>query len=245
MSKSSRTQKSSGPANDNLPRHVGLIMDGNRRWAVENKVAKYQGHRVGADRIKKIADYAFEKGIEYVSAYAFSTENWKRTKDEVEYLMDLVLKLATNELAELDQKGYRTIFLGTEEGVDPKIVKAIRSAEKITKNNTNGTLIFCFNYGGYQEIVDATRAIIEEGIPAKDVTEKTIEEHLYWPEIPPIDLLIRTSGELRISNFMLWRVAYSEFIFDDAYWPDYSEAKFDNALKEYARRNRRFGADPK
>lgn len=224
-----------------VPAHVGLILDGNRRWAKAQGLPKLEGHRQGYANLKTIGKYAISKGVKFVSAYIFSTENWNRAKEEVDYLMNLALWVATNEVKELHKEGIRVLHLGSKERVEPKIIKAIEKAEKLTANNTNGTLGLCFNYGGQTELVDAFKAMNKEGISSNDITVESVTAHLYAPEIPACDLIIRTSGERRLSNFMLWRAAYSELLFVDKTWPDFSEADFDDALNFFAERKRNFG----
>lgn len=224
-----------------IPRHLGLILDGNRRWARQNGLPPLEGHRKGYQNLKTIAEAAIDRGVQYVSAYVFSTENWDRTKEEVNYLMGLLFWVATEEINTLHKKNIKVVMVGSEERLSPKTIKAIRGAEKKTAGNTGGTLALCLNYGGHQEIVDATKKIITEGIPAEKVTSELITQHLYEPEIPPVDLIVRTSGEQRLSNFMLWRAAYSELFFIEKHWPDFNETDLNMALAEFASRSRRFG----
>ena len=225
-----------------LPTHLGLILDGNRRWGEENGLPKYEGHRHGYQTLKKIGDACIERGIKYVTAYVFSVENWQRPPLEVKFLMDLLYWVATHEVEEFHKKNIKLVFLGKDQPLNPKILKAIAAAEEKTKNNTAATLALCLNYSGQMEIVEATQKIIREGIKAEDVTPEVVREHLYHPEIPDVDLIIRTSGEQRISNFMLWRAAYSEFYFvADKHWPAFSVQDLDIALADYASRMRRFG----
>ncbi|MDK2899193.1 MAG: undecaprenyl diphosphate synthase [Patescibacteria group bacterium] len=227
---------------DNItPKHIGYIVDGNRRWAKERGLLPYKGHEVGFDVIKKVALANFDNGVEFVSAYVFSTENWKRSKDEVSRLMAMALMLLTNDVELFHKNNIKLIVLGSRDKVSKQILKAIDKAEAKTVNNTGGTLALCFNYGGHQEIVDAIKNIIQSGVLAKDVDTGLIQQNLYAPEIPPVDLVVRTSGEQRISNFMLWRIAYSEFLFLDKYWPDMTENDVKEIIKEYRVRSRRFG----
>jgi undecaprenyl diphosphate synthase len=224
-----------------VPIHLGLILDGNRRWAKERGLPTFDGHREGYQNLKKICSAALERGVKYVSAFVFSTENWKRSREEVNYLMKLLHWVATKEVDEMNRKNIRVRFLGSESGLTSKVVKAIRSAEEKTKDNTGGTLALCLNYGGQQEIADAVKDILKEGIKAEDITPQVIADHLYGSDIPPVDLVIRSSGEQRISGFMLWRMAYAELKFVDTYWPAFSEAQLDECLADYAARQRRFG----
>jgi undecaprenyl diphosphate synthase len=223
---------------ESIPSHIGIILDGNRRWAkIRGKTAQ-AGHRKGYQTLKDITDIAFDKGINYVSAYIFSTENWKRTSDEVGFLMDLALRMVVNDLQEIQDKNIRVVWLGSTERVSEKLQKALKNAVEATKNNTRGTLALCFNYGGQQEIAEAAQAICATNQP---ITIESISSHLYGADVPPIDLVIRTSGEHRMSNFMLWRAAYSELYFTDVLWPDFSEADLDKAIEDYSQRHRRFG----
>jgi len=224
-----------------LPTHVGLILDGNRRWAKDHGLPTFEGHRRGYDQFKDVTKYAINKGVKYVSAFIFSTENWDRTKDEVNYLMRLALHMLTKDIAELNKENIKVVWLGSPDRLSKKLLAAIKNAEESTKNNTRGTVCICFNYGGYQEIIDSFKKIIMEKIPADKVDIETIKQSLYAPPIPPIDLLIRTSGEKRISGFMLWRMAYAELYFSDKYWPDFSNEDLDLALEDYYKRERRFG----
>lgn len=224
-----------------VPKHVGYIIDGNRRWAKHYGLPAYEGHLAGYNTLKEIAIATYDMGVEYVSAYVFSTENWKRSADEVKRLMKLVLKLVSSDLPEFQKRNIRLRIAGSRDGVVPKILQAIDKAESETAHNTGGTFLLCFNYGGQLEIVDAVKQIIASGIGADEVDEKRIAQHLYTPEVPPLDVVVRTSGEQRLSNFMLWRSAYSEFIFLEKNWPDMTKEDVTFIMKEYARRHRRFG----
>lgn len=222
-------------------RHIGYIVDGNRRWAKQYGLPAYEGHLAGYNAIKDIAVATFDAGIEYMSAYVFSTENWKRSQDEVGKLMKLVLRLLTADLPEFEKRNIRLQILGSREGVDAKILEAIDKAEAQTAKNTSGTLCLCFNYGGQLELVDAFKKIAKNGVAADDITSEMVAANLYAPEVPPIDLVVRTSGEQRLSNFMLWRSAYSELLFVDKNWPDMTAKDVADILQEYNGRKRRFG----
>ncbi len=224
-----------------VPRHIGLILDGNRRWAKERNLPSLEGHRVGADNLKIIAEAAFDAGVEVLSAFVFSTENWGRTKEEVDYLMELITLIFKKYIKDFKKRGIRIAWLGTTDKLVDEQLKVIQKAIEETKNLTKGTLALCFNYGGRLEITEAVKKIIGKGVPANEVTPELVAENLYAPEIPDVDLIIRTSGEQRISNFMLWRAAYSEFLFVDKHWPEFSEADLDAALADYAGRQRRMG----
>jgi undecaprenyl diphosphate synthase len=200
-----------------------------------------EGHRRGYERLKTIAEAAFDRGVQYVSAYAFSTENWNRSKEEVNYLMGLLFWVATHEAELIHKKNIKIMFFGLESGLPPKVLKAIKKAETLTAHNTHGTLILCVNYGGQQEIAEAVRAIIADGIKPEDVKADTVSKYVFHPEVPALDLIVRTSGEQRISNFMLWRAAYSELLFVQKHWPAFTEADLETALADFAARQRRFG----
>lgn len=222
-------------------RHLGLILDGNRRWAKAQGLPTLEGHRRGAEVFKTISLAAFDRDIKYVSAYVFSTENWARTQEEVTYLMKLVIKAAEKYLDEFHQKGIRIVVLGSRDKLDKPVLAAIDRTTERTKDNTKGTLALCFNYGGRHEIVDAVRKIVDQSIASEKVNEQVIEQNLYSGEIPDIDLLIRTSGEQRTSGFMLWRAAYAELVFTKTLWPDFSVSELDTIIKDYSKRERRFG----
>jgi undecaprenyl diphosphate synthase len=224
-----------------VPQHLGLILDGNRRWARAQGLPTFDGHRKGYENLKTIGKAGIKRGIKYVTAYVFSTENWSRSKEEVDYLMKLLLWVAKHEVAELNRENIRVRFIGSKDRLNDKILKAIDNAEELTKNNTTGTLVLCLNYGGQQEIADAVKAVMNRGVRADEVTKEVVEQQLYAPDIPPIDLIIRTSGEQRLSNFMLWRAAYSELYFVEKHWPDFNEDDLDVALADYAGRERRHG----
>lgn len=222
-----------------VPTHVGIILDGNRRWAKKNGLPTSEGHREGFETFNDIANHALERGVKFLTIYAFSTENWSRTKEEVSFLMGFAAQVLKTRIKELHKKGVRFIWLGSRENLDVSFLQLLADAEELTKDNDKATLSLCFNYGGQQEIIDAVKAAQEAG---EEISAESIERHLYGgTQIPPVDFLIRTSGEHRISNFMLWRTAYSELYFTDVLWPDFHEQEFDKALAEYATRQRRFG----
>lgn len=227
--------------NPAVPRHLGLILDGNRRWAKERGLPIMEGHRQGYENLKTLTEYAFGQGVEYVSAYVFSTENWNRSQDEVRNLMKLLLWVLKHELENLSKHGIRIRTLGSKLRLGKALVKAIHEAEEKTRDNHKGTLLLCLNYGGQQEIVDAMKQIVADGTPADQITPELIEQHLYAPGIPPVDLIIRTSGEQRLSNFMLWEGAYSELMFTKTYWPDFTTTELQDMLTKYAARDRRIG----
>jgi undecaprenyl diphosphate synthase len=224
-----------------VPAHLGLILDGNRRWAKAQGLPALEGHRRGYENLKTIADAAFERGVKVVSAFVFSTENWNRSKEEVDYLMKLLRWVVTNEVKEMHEKGIRICWLGSTLGMKPNLVKKIHEAETLTAYNQKGTLALCLNHGGHREIAEAVQRIIHEGVKAGDITEEVVGRYIDYPDLPPIDLLVRTSGEQRLSNFMLWRAAYSELLFRPETWPDFTVDSLEECLVEYSKRQRRFG----
>jgi len=225
-----------------VPRHLGLILDGNRRWAKERGLPIYEGHKAGYRNMEKILDAAMDRGVEYVSVYAFSTENWSRSKDEVKQLMKLFLWIFRHELGNLKRHGVRLQVLGNKLRLGKALLKAIHNAEAETKDYKRGTLLFCLDYGGQQEIVEAMKELVAEGARPSELTAESISEKLKDNGVPPVDLIIRTSGEQRLSNFMLWNAAYSELMFTETKWPDFSVEELNEMLDEYAQRHRRFGA---
>ena len=215
-------------------RYVAIITDGNGRWARERGLPPIEGHRAGADAVKERLRDAARFGIEELTVYSFSTENWSRPAEEVSGLMGMFAERIDRETPELHEEGVRMRFIGRREDSDPTLVKRIEWAEDLTRNNERITLFVAFNYGGRAEIVDAARAFDGE-------TEEEFRRHLYAPEMHDPDLLIRTSGELRISNYLLWQCAYSELVFRDELWPDFSREAFRASLDEFEARQRRFG----
>lgn len=229
-------------ADISVPQHVGFILDGNRRWAREHGMPVIEGHRQGVRALKRVIRSSIKHGVRYVSAYVFSTENWKRDRDEVKQLMKLFMWIVKHEVKELDREGIRLRVIGSKAQLGHALVRAIHEAEELTKDNERGTVLLCLDYGGQQEIVDAVKRIAELGYNPDDITPELISKFLYAPDVPPVDLVIRTSGEQRISNFLLWESAYSELLFDKVNWPDFDEKHLENALEEYANRQRRFGS---
>ena len=210
-----------------VPNHVAIIMDGNGRWAKNRGLKRTNGHKKGAEALKKISEYVYDKHIKILSVFAFSTENWKRDKEEVK------------------KKNVKVIFSGVKEKLSDKVIKQMDKMMEDTKDNKNGIFNICLNYGGQDEIVEATKKIskevLEKNIDIKDINKDMFNKYLF-NDLPPIDLMIRNSGEYRISNFMLWQMAYSELYFTDTLWPDFDEKEFDKALDSYNKRDRRFGA---
>lgn len=224
-----------------IPAHVGYIVDGNRRWAKKHGLPTYEGHLAGYNALKEVGIATLEAGARYMSAYVFSTENWQRSQDEVSKLMGLVLRLLSADVPEFNKHNVKLRVLGSRQGIDQKICDAIDKAEAETANNTGGVFALCFNYGGQLEITEAVKKIVQSGVPAEEVTEELIAQSLYAPDVPPIDIVVRTSGEQRLSNFMLWRAAYSELLFLKKNWPDMTKDDVTAIMKEYAGRQRRFG----
>lgn len=224
------------------PEHLGLILDGNRRWAKEHGMPTIEGHRQGYKTLKKICKSALKHGVRYVSAYVFSTENWQRDQKEVKDLMKLFLWICKHEVKDLDREGIRIRVVGHKLRLGHALARAIHEAEERTKDNDRGTLLLCLDYGGQQEIVEATKKIVADGVDPEDIDPELLSKYLYAPDVPPVDLIIRTSGEQRLSNFMLWDAAYSELAFSRAYWPDFTEEDLDRELQNYSKRHRRFGS---
>ena len=228
-----------------VPNHLGFIVDGNRRWAKEHGLPSSEGHRRGYEVLKKMAYACKDRGIKYLSAYIFSTENWGRSVDEVDYLMKLFLMAFRNDVKKLVADGFKIIFLGRRDRVSQEILDIINETEKMSADNTDAVLALHFNYGGHAEIIDAAKhlaADVKSGrVDLADVSDENFSQYLYHPELPEIDLMVRTSGEKRVSGFSLWRITYSELMFLGKKWPDMTEADIDNIIAEYSRRNRRFG----
>lgn len=228
-----------------LPRHVGIIMDGNGRWAKKHKLNVAMGHRQGVETLREIIRHTDDLKIEALTIYAFSTENWNRSREEVSALMQLILDFFRSEIDELDEKNVRILILGEKDVFPPKQRDVLIEAERRTADNTGLTLNICLNYGGRAELVRATKAIVEDvqcgRLSLSDVDESTIADHLYTAGQPDVDLMIRTSGEMRLSNFLLYQCAYAEFLFPKVLWPDFTVQDYDAALMVYGGRERRFG----
>jgi undecaprenyl diphosphate synthase len=224
---------------ENHPRHVAIIMDGNGRWAKKQGKKRMFGHEKGAEVAEKIIEYASNSGVRYLTLYTFSTENWKRPEEEVNFLFKLFIKYLESRMKKIISKGVRMRFSGRIDKMPEDIQIACKRIEEKSKNNNKLDLIMALNYGARQEITDAVNKLVSE--EKKEITKEDIKNNLYLPDVPDVDLLIRTSGEKRISNFLLWQIAYSELYFTDVLWPDFDEKEFDKALSEYARRERRFG----
>ena len=228
-------------ATTQLPQHVGYIVDGNRRWAKQRGLSAQEGHSAGYENLRDIALTTIKRGVPYVSAYIFSTENWHRSGPEVKHLMNLLVTMLDRDLPIFIEHEVRIRVAGTRLRLSRRVKKAIDTAEAATKDLQQGTMVLSFNYGGQQEIIDAVNRLRKTLSVHKKVTAQIFEQFLYTPDVPPCDLIVRTSGEQRLSNFMLWRSAYSELLFLDKPWPDMTHADVDALLAEYARRQRRFG----
>ncbi|MGL4653126.1 isoprenyl transferase [Cetobacterium sp.] len=221
-----------------VPNHIAIIMDGNGRWAKSKGMPRTYGHKAGADTLRKILSSCGELGVKYLTVYAFSTENWKRAKEEVDTLMFLFKTYLKNEKRLLMKNNVKFIVSGRKEGVSKDLLSEIEKLEEATKGNTGITLNIAFNYGGRAELVDAIKRIVEN--KEEIITEETVEKYLY-NQLPDPELLIRTSGEMRISNFLLWQIAYSEIYVTDTYWPDFDKTELIKAIESYQKRDRRFG----
>ena len=227
---------------ERVPFHVAIIMDGNGRWAAHRGLPVMAGHRAGAQALKRVVREAVRSGIRQLTVYSFSTENWSRPPDEVDGLMHLIDEMIDTQVDELHAQGVRLVFIGRRDELAPSLQAKMAQSEHVTVGNTSLTLFVALNYGGRAEILDAVRAGLAAGIKAEDLTEDALARHLYAPDMRDADLVVRTSGELRLSNFLLWQSAYSEFYFTDVLWPDFDEAELSAAIQDYASRERRFGA---
>ena len=227
----------------NVPKHVAIIMDGNGRWAEKRGLKRSMGHLEGSKTLEKLAIHAIDMGVSILSVYAFSTDNFKRDEEEVKYLMDLVVKYFNTKFEKINKKGVRVIVSGRKENLRSDVVEAINNIEQKTKNNTAGILNICLNYGGQEEIIDGAIKLAEDiknGLDVSNFKREDFYSYLYH-NLPPIDLLIRTGGELRVSNFMLYQMSYSEFYFTNTLFPDFDKSEFNKAIFMYENRDRRFG----
>ncbi len=227
-----------------VPNHVAIIVDGNGRWATEKGKSRSEGHKQGFLNLKKLTAYIFSKNIKYISVYLFSTENFKRSKGEVSFIMSLLTDQLNEILNFCHEEKIKAVFSGRKEHLAKKVLEAMQKIEEETKNYDDKIFNICFNYGGHAEIIDATKKIVEDVQNGKlnidTLDEQTYNKYLYQ-NLPPVDLMIRTSGEQRLSNFMLWQNSYAEFYFPKTYFPDFDEQQFDKAIIEYTKRDRRFG----
>ena len=223
-----------------IPNHVAIIVDGNGRWAQERGLSRSKGHEAGYQNLKKLGKYILDRGVKVLSVYLFSTENFKRDEKEVQYLMDLFLKMFRQDIAFFMKNNIKVVVSGRDEPLSKKVIAARDEMVEATKNNTGGILNICLNYGGRAELVDAAKKMIQDEVKVDSIDEKLFQKYLYQ-DLPDVDLLIRTSGELRISNFLLWQLSYAEFYFPKTYFPDFKGDDFEQALLEYTKRDRRFG----
>ncbi len=222
-------------------KHIAIIMDGNRRWAKEKGLPTPAGHKKGVDALRTITRACDEYGIKYLTVYAFSTENWNRKKEEVDFLMDLVAITLKNELDEMDKEGVKISFIGDMSRLSGKLQKVTSNAQEKTKNNTGVNLQIALNYGARDEITHAIKEIVDSGIKSSEITSDLVSKHLYTAGIPEPDILIRTGGEKRISNYLLWQIAYSEIIVRSEYWPDFDGKCLLECIEEFSKRQRRYG----
>lgn len=224
-----------------LPRHIAFIMDGNGRWAEQHGLPRLEGHRAGVENIRPIIKCLDKHGIGYVTIYAFSTENWSRPEDEVSGLLHLLEEVIDEEARELHKNNVRIRHVGRLEGLPPGLQQSLNRSVKLTENNIGMTFGVAFNYGGRMEILDAVRNLMAKGVPPQDIDEKLFGNYLYTAGFPDVDMVIRTGGEIRTSNFLIWQAAYSEYYFTLVLWPDFNEKELERALLTYSQRQRRFG----
>ncbi|RMF42568.1 MAG: isoprenyl transferase [Anaerolineae bacterium] len=229
------------PTGNDIPTHVAIIMDGNGRWARARGLPRLAGHRAGTENLRRIIEACVEFGVKYLTIYAFSTENWERPPSEVRGLMRILEDVIDRELQELHSQGVQLRHIGRLERIKPALQEKVRRAIELTRNNDRLILCVAFNYGGRDEIVHAIQRIIADGVKPEEVTQDLVTNYLYTAGIPDPDLIIRTSGELRVSNFLIWQGAYSEWYITPTYWPDFDKEEFRKALEEYKKRDRRFG----
>ena len=225
----------------NLPRHVAFIMDGNGRWAEQRGLSRVEGHRAGVKNIVPILGYLMKRGISFVTLYAFSTENWNRPQEEVNGIFHLLESVLSKEARDFHKKGVRIMHIGRLSELPPKLQKSINQIQKLTANNKGMNVAFAFNYGGRAEVIDAIRKFAASGEQAESLNEETFGKYLYSADMPDADMVIRTGGEIRTSNFLIWQAAYSEYYFTPVFWPDFNEEELEKALETYSQRHRRFG----
>jgi len=226
---------------DRLPRHVAMIMDGNGRWALARRLPRLAGHKAGTENLRRVIRASVEFGIKYLTIYAFSTENWGRPPEEVKGLMYILEDVIDRELTELNKEGVQLRHIGRLERLAPSLQEKVLYAIELTKNNDRLVLNVAFNYGGRDEIVNAIQNIMKDRIPVEEVTDQLVSRYLYTAGVPDPDLIIRTSGELRVSNFLIWQAAYSEWYVTPTYWPDFDKEEYQRALETFAGRDRRYG----
>jgi undecaprenyl diphosphate synthase len=224
-----------------VPQHIAIIMDGNGRWAAARGLPRLAGHKAGTENLREILRAAVDFGVKYLTIYAFSTENWRRPQDEIEGLMHIVEDVINRELAELHRQGVQLRHIGSLEGLSPQLIQNVKDAIQLTRDNKRLVLCIAFNYGGRDEIVCAIRRMLADKLDPSDISEKQVSQCLFTSGIPDPDLIIRTSGEMRISNFLIWQSAYSELYITPTYWPDFDKEELRKAIIEYGRRDRRYG----
>ena len=224
-----------------VPQHIALIMDGNGRWARARGLPRLAGHRAGTENLRRIIEACVEFGVKYLTIYAFSTENWGRPAEEVDGLMGIFDEVFNRELAELHRQGARLRHIGRLDGVRKSLREKVIKGIELTKNNSRLVLCVAFNYGGRDEIVQAIQAMLKDGVKSEEVTEALVSRYLFTADLPDPDLVIRTSGEQRMSNFLIWQTAYAEWVFPEAYWPDFGREQLLEAIQEFSRRERRYG----
>ncbi|HEY4718131.1 MAG TPA: polyprenyl diphosphate synthase [Anaerolineales bacterium] len=224
-----------------VPQHIAIIMDGNGRWARARGLPRLAGHRAGTENLRRIIEACVEFGVKYLTIYAFSTENWGRPAEEVDGLMGIFDEVFNRELAELHRQGARLRHIGRLDGVRKSLREKVIKGIELTKNNSRLVLCVAFNYGGRDEIVQAIQAMLKDGVKSEEVTEALVSRYLFTADLPDPDLVIRTSGERRMSNFLIWQTAYAEWVFPEAYWPDFGREQLLEAIQEFSRRERRYG----
>jgi undecaprenyl diphosphate synthase len=238
------TTNSALPFRSDIPRHIAIIMDGNGRWAAQRGLPRLAGHQHGTDNIRRITTTAAEIGVEYLTLWAFSTDNWRRPREEIDGILHVLAGVIERETEELDRQGAQLRHIGSLEGLDSQLQSAVLSAIDRTRSNNRLILTLAFNYSGRQELLAAIKGLMASGVPAESVDEEALQAHLFTRDLPDPDLIVRTSGEHRISNFLLWQSAYSELYFTPTLWPDFGPDDLFDAVREFGRRERRFGGVP-
>ena len=241
MTEALHSTKSSTAGNPQKPRHVAIVMDGNGRWAAKRNLPRLRGHRAGTENIRPVISAFAELDVRYLTLFAFSTENWGRPNSEVEGLMDIIAGVIDSDMEELHENGIRLVHIGREEGLSETLVEKVRGAVEQTRENQRIIVNVAFNYGGRAEIVDAVQRIVADSLSADSINEATLSRYLYTENQPDPDLVIRTAGEMRLSNFLIWQAAYSEYYSTPVLWPDFGREEIEAALAAYSQRERRFG----
>ena len=241
MAAPSDSPRTDPKSTDDLPTHVAIIMDGNGRWAQERGLPRRAGHQAGTENIRHIIEFLGDRGVPYLTLYAFSTENWRRPRAEVNTLMRLLGNVIKREIRELHERGARLLHLGSLDHLPSRLRQQVLDAVELTKDNRRITVAVAFDYGGRAEIVDAVRRMVAEGLPPERISEESFGSYLYTAGLPDPDLIIRTAGEMRLSNFLIWQAAYAEYYSTPTYWPDFGPEEMEKALQAYSRRERRFG----